>query len=218
MRIVLLGSTGRTGLRVIDAALARGAEVLALARDPDRLGARRDRVRVLVGDARDEALLRDALRPGDVLISALGASPGDDVVARGTARAVDAMEAAGVDRILVVVGAGVLLSDEGVPRHALPDYPPQFRRIGAQHQAALEACARSSRSWVVVGCPRIVDADPTGRLEARVDRLPPGIDEVTTGDLAALLVREALAPTFARTRIGVNQSDGTARATPGAPR
>lgn len=207
MRIVVVGATGRTGLRVVDAALARGVDVLAVVRDPTRLGDRRARVAAAVGDARDEAALLRWLRPDDAVISALGGGrgAGGDGVGEGTARVVAAMEAVGARRFLGVVGAGILLSDQGVPRHALPDYPPPFRAISVQHQAALAACERSSRAWVMVGCPRIVDADATGRLVTRRDHLPPGIDQVTTGDLGDLLVSEALSPTVERGRLGVNQ-------------
>ncbi len=207
MRLVVAGATGRTGLRVLDAALARGVEVLALVRDPGRLEGRR--VGAAVGDVRDGAFLARSLRAGDVAISALGSARDDaagDVVAHGTAQLVAALEAAGASRVLGVVGAGVLLSETGVPRHALPDYPPQFRRIGAQHQAALEAFERSTLSWAMVGCPRIVDAGATGLLNVALDVLPPGLGQVTTGDLAELLVREATAPTVVRRRLGVNQA------------
>jgi putative NADH-flavin reductase len=207
VRLVVAGATGRTGLRVLDAALARGLDILALVREPARLEGRR--VEAAVGDVRDGAFLARVLRAGDVAVSALGSARDDasgDAVALGTAQLVAALEAAGAPRVLGVVGAGILLDEHGVPRHALRDYPPQFRRIGAQHQAALDACERSTLSWVMVGCPRIVDADATGRLHVLPDRLPPGLGQVTTGDLAELLVREAVAPTVARRRLGVNQA------------
>jgi putative NADH-flavin reductase len=208
-RVVIVGATGRTGLRVLDAAVARGVAVLAVVRDADKLGARRGRVRVAAGDARDGGFLRAALGPGDAVISALGSGrddPAGDAVARGTEAILAAMEAVGAGRFLGVLGAGVLLDEEGVQRHARPDYPPQFRRIAAQHQAALEACQRSRVSWALLGCPRIVDGDATGRLAVLRERLPPGIGQVSTGDLAALLVREALTPSAEGVRLGVNQS------------
>ncbi len=209
MRLVVVGASGRTGLRIVDAALGQHLDVVALVRDPAKLGQRAERVRVVAGDARDGESLRGALRTGDAVVSALGQPRDDadgDTLALATAGLVRAMQAAGASRLLAVVGAGVLLSSEGVPRHSLPDYPPMFRRISTQHQAVLAACERSSLSWMVVGCPRIVDADPTGSLQVLRDHLPTGLDQVTTGDLAELLVREALSPTFERTRVGVNQA------------
>lgn len=208
MRLVVIGARGRTGRRVVDEGLARGGDVLAVVRAAGP-GDARARVAVAEGDARDDAFLRRVLRADDVVVSALGATrdePDGGAVSRGTAALVAAMEEVGARRLLCVVGAGVLLSEDGVPRHALPDYPARFRPIGREHQAALDACARSSLSWIVVGCPRIVDADATGLLRARVDHLPPGTGQVTTGDLAALLVGEALAPAHARVRLGVNQA------------
>lgn len=208
MRLVIVGSTGRTGLRVVDLAHARGADLLALVRDPVKLGASRAHLPFAAGDALDQAFLARTLRAGDVVISALGGSRDTpDSLSRSMQNLVAAMESAGASRVLAVGGAGILLSESGVPRHALPDYPPQFREIGRQHQASLSACERSSLDWVFLGCPRIVEADATGRLRVMPNHLPPGLGQVTTGDLAELLVREALTPTASRTRLGVNQAE-----------
>ncbi len=209
MRLVVVGASGRTGLRVVDAALAQDLDVVALVRDPAKLGHRAERVCVVTGDARDAESLRAAVRTGDAVVSALGQTRNDaddQALALATLALVSAMQAVGASRLLAVVGAGVLLTNDGVPRHSLPDYPHAFRRISVQHQAVLAACERSSLSWMVVGCPRIVDAEATGSLRTLRDHLPPGLDQVTTGDLAELLVREAVSPTFERTRVGVNQA------------
>ena len=72
MRLVVIGATGRTGLRVVSAAQTTGTAVLALVRSPHRLGERRERVEVAVGDVRDSDFLRRTLRADDVVVSALG--------------------------------------------------------------------------------------------------------------------------------------------------
>lgn len=208
MKLILIGATGRTGLRTVATAVARGANVRALVRDPQKLGALQACVDVAVGDVHDLDFLIREISSDDVVISALGAranAPGEDTVGRGTATLVTAMERVGTRRFLGVVGAGVLLNEAGVPRHTLPDYPARFLPISVQHQAALNACERSALSWVLVGCPQIVDGDATGRLRVQRHQLPAGIGRVTTGDLAELLVGEALSPTVSCVRLGVNE-------------
>ena len=50
----------------------------------------------------------------------------------------------------------------------------------------------------------LVDGDASERIHELRDFLPDGSGRVTTGDVAALLLREALTTTHARTRLGVN--------------
>jgi len=116
---------------------------------------------------------------------------------------VTALAAAGGKRVLAVVGAGVLQLDATTKRNEHPSYPAQFRAIGAEHQRVHDALATSGLSWLLVCTPRIVDGDATGKLVSKPSYLPDGKGEVTTGDVAALLVREAVTPTHAM-RLGVN--------------
>jgi putative NADH-flavin reductase len=52
MRLVIFGTTGSTGRRVVERAIAEGHEVTAFVRDPSRMSARHERLNV-VGDAFD---------------------------------------------------------------------------------------------------------------------------------------------------------------------
>lgn len=70
--VAVLGGTGRIGRHVVAEALARGAEVRVLVRDPSRLPVRDDRLEVLRGDARDAAAVRRVLEGATAVISSLG--------------------------------------------------------------------------------------------------------------------------------------------------
>lgn len=80
MRIAVLGATGRTGHTLVEQALARGHQVVALVRRPEAFtvsdpGAR-DRVEVRRADVTSPATFPD-LSDVDVVVSALGISKGD---------------------------------------------------------------------------------------------------------------------------------------------
>jgi uncharacterized protein YbjT (DUF2867 family) len=108
-KILVLGGTGGTGRLIVAQALARGHEVTALVRSAEKArhlaGAK-----LVVGDARDEAALREALKGQDAVVSALGppASPFREVTLLSTAtRAlVRAMEAERVARLVCITGIG----------------------------------------------------------------------------------------------------------------
>jgi uncharacterized protein YbjT (DUF2867 family) len=53
LNLTVLGAAGRTGREIVGQALEAGHAVTVLVRHPEKLGALRARVTVVVGDARD---------------------------------------------------------------------------------------------------------------------------------------------------------------------
>ena len=108
-KILVLGATGGTGRLIVSQALARGYDVTALVRSPDKA---RDLegAKLVAGDARDEAALRKAVKGQDAVVSALGtpASPFREVTLLSTAtRAlVGAMKVEQVARLVCITGMG----------------------------------------------------------------------------------------------------------------
>ena len=83
MKIAVLGSTGATGRLVVAQAVARGHQVTALARNPDRLAdpavhGAADNLRAVRADVGDPASVLAAVEGADVVISALGITKGQD--------------------------------------------------------------------------------------------------------------------------------------------
>lgn len=80
MRIAVLGATGKTGRTVVEQAVARGHEIVALVRNPENFAASdidpQGRVEVRKGDVTIPATFPD-LSDVDVVVSALGISKGD---------------------------------------------------------------------------------------------------------------------------------------------
>lgn len=108
-KILVLGATGPTGRHIVSQALARGYDVTILVRSPEKAADMKG-AKIVVGDARDETMLRQAVNGRDAVISALGtpASPFRDVTLLSTAtRAlVSAMKAEHVSRLVTITGMG----------------------------------------------------------------------------------------------------------------
>lgn len=108
-KILILGATGPTGRLIVTQALARGYDVTALVRSPEKAGDLKG-AKLIVGDARDKNALRQALKSRNAVISALGtpASPFRKVTLLSTAtRAlVNAMKAEQVSRLVCITGIG----------------------------------------------------------------------------------------------------------------
>jgi putative NADH-flavin reductase len=108
-RILVLGASGGTGRLIVAQALARGLEVTVLLRSPEK-AADLAGARVILGDARDGAVLRQALEGQEAVVSALGtpASPFREVtlLSSATRALVEAMKAEAVSRLVVITGIG----------------------------------------------------------------------------------------------------------------
>jgi NADH dehydrogenase len=110
--LLLTGATGQVGSALLGRLLARGTPVRCLVRDPRRLGARRVRVQIALGDLADPPSFRNALRGVDTVVH-LAASIRDqrrgsieELNGIATWRMVQAAERAGVQRFLFCSALG----------------------------------------------------------------------------------------------------------------
>ncbi|MDH4037853.1 MAG: SDR family oxidoreductase [Candidatus Krumholzibacteria bacterium] len=110
MRILIVGANGGTGRELVKQALERGHHVTALARSPAKVKLTHDHLTVAKGDVMDPASLAAAVRGQDAVVCALGhkrwLGP-SKILSQGTRNLVDAMNAAGVKRLVVETALGV---------------------------------------------------------------------------------------------------------------
>jgi uncharacterized protein YbjT (DUF2867 family) len=111
--LLLTGATGLVGSTLLDRLLAEGTEVRCLVRDPRRLGARRVRVQIALGDLTDPPSFRNALRGVHTVVH-LAASIRDqprgsieELNGIATWRMVEAAERQGVERFVFFSALGV---------------------------------------------------------------------------------------------------------------
>ena len=168
MKIVIIGATRGTGEKLLEQALERGHEVTALVRDESRLSARHPNLTVVEGDALDADSVERVVRGQDAVLSTLGAPAlaRTSVRADGAGVLVEAMERAGVDRLMSLSSMGVRESIEGLPfflkRVVIPFY---LRRAFDDHAAQEERIERSSLDWTVVRPSSLGDGPATGSYE-----------------------------------------------------
>jgi uncharacterized protein YbjT (DUF2867 family) len=159
--LLLTGATGQVGSVLLDRLLAEGVPVRCLVREPRRLGARRVRVQIALGDLADPPSFRNAMRGVDTVVH-LAASIRDqprgsieELVGIATWRMVQAAERAGVERFL-------FFSALGANTHSRARF---LRAKALAEQAVREAGVRS-----VVFAPSLVYA-PGDRWLTLLERL-----------------------------------------------
>jgi putative NADH-flavin reductase len=204
--IAIFGASGRTGQRLVRAALAHGHTVRALVRDAARLEAR-EGLTVVVGDVMHPGDVARAVAGADGALSALGggttAAPGD-TRSRGVRHIVEALEAQGGGRIVALGGGGVLDATHAPGlRSEQPTFPAVFRHVTAEHRATWECLRASSLAWTYVCPPDIPDGDATGTYRVTADVMPDQPRALRTGDLAEFMVVEFSTRAFVGHRVGI---------------
>ncbi|MER8407754.1 SDR family oxidoreductase [Mesorhizobium sp. M1307] len=161
--ILVLGATGPTGRHIVSQAVSRGYDVTLLVRSPEK-AANMKGVKIVVGDARDEKVLRQAVKGRDAVISALGtpASPFREVTLLSTAtRAlVSAMKAEHVSRLVAITGMGA--GDSAGHGGFLFDkliFPLLLRKIYADKNRQEAIIKGSDLDWTIVR-PSVLNNKP----------------------------------------------------------
>ncbi|RKH09469.1 hypothetical protein D7V97_16565 [Corallococcus sp. CA053C] len=156
-RLLILGATGRTGTQLLDLALARGHQVTAFVRSPQKILQRHPALTVVQGNPLHTDPLAQVLPGHDAILSALGPSGREafrpsTLLAECAASTVAAMERASVKR-LVLVSAALLFPGGGL-RFAF------FRKLIQHHLrdlVAAEAVIRATPfAWTIARPPRLI--------------------------------------------------------------
>jgi putative NADH-flavin reductase len=171
MRLFVLGATGRTGVELIDLALARH-QVTAFVRSPEKITRRDERLAVVKGDVHEPDEVATALAGHDAVISALGPAPrqaifGSTLMHESATSTLRAMRSAGVRRLLVVSSA--LLFPGGGPGVGF------FRALINHHlrdsKRMEEVVTESELEWTIARPPRLIMTRDEG-YRAEEGRLP----------------------------------------------
>lgn len=109
-RILIIGSTGGTGRRLVEQALERGYDVTAMARDPAKLGIEHPQLNVVPGDVLDYESVTAAMQGQDAVLSALGHKRfffPTRILSDGTQNVLNAMQDNGVKRFVCETSLGI---------------------------------------------------------------------------------------------------------------
>lgn len=194
MKIAVVGATGRTGRQVVEQALARGDDVLALARRPEALPRRGPGLVSAAADVLDRAVLTERLAGTDAVVSALGIGSSRRptvVYSDGIANILHAMDAHAIRKLAVIsaVPAGPRAEQPFGQRHLI--IPILERVFGATYDdmRRMEALLRGSDlDWICLLPPRLISKKPTGRYRVDATRPLSKARSITCADLATALL------------------------------
>ncbi len=205
MKVALIGATGFVGQALLEELLARGHDVTALARHPEKLAAH-PHLHTIKADAQDAAQVQAAVAGNDAVISAFNAGWSNPDIYRdfmsGTRAIVAGTKAAGVKRYIVIGGAGSLYAPDGTQLVDSPNFPAAiFDGANAARDALNELQQETTLDWTQLSPPVAFHGggptERTGRYRVGSDtplNTGDGVGTISPADLALAVVDELETP------------------------
>lgn len=210
MKIVVFGARGRIGERIVQEALSRGHDVIAVIRDADKAQQAQEHFTIAAGDAANAADVARVAAGADVVVSAVGPSPAHSPTFLSDAAhaLLEGMRQAGAQRLLIVGGAGSLEVAPGQHLLDSPEFNPAWRPTALAHRDALNVYrAEKDLNWTYLSpADQIFPGERTGHYRTGGDQLlrdAEGHSRISMEDYAVALVDEIEQPKHPRQRFTV---------------
>ncbi|MGC4389999.1 NAD(P)-dependent oxidoreductase [Agrobacterium sp. M50-1] len=199
-KIALIGASGNAGSRILKELSDRGHPVTAIARNPEKI-ASLPGVVAKKGDAFDQAGLSDLLKGHDAVISSVHFTASDP------ATLIEAVRASGVQRYLVVGGAGSLEIAPGQRVVDLPDFPAAYKAEATKGAEFLDLLKQEKQlDWTFLSpSAEFLPGERTGKFRIGKDNLLSNGEgsRISFEDYAIALVDEIEKPQHSRQRFTV---------------
>lgn len=175
MKIVLFGASGTIGSAIATEALSRGHQVTAVVRDPTRVGLSHEALSLVAGDVLDPSKVVTLVAGHDVVACAVGPRLPEDeprLVVDAARSLIDGLTRAGVNRLVVVGGAGSLEVAPGVQLVDTPEFPTAWKPIALAHRDALAVYREADLDWTYISPAALIrPGNRTGQYRTGTDQL-----------------------------------------------
>ncbi|MCZ7471918.1 NAD(P)-dependent oxidoreductase [Agrobacterium sp. O3.4] len=199
-KIALVGASGNAGSRILKELSDRGHQVTAIARAPEKI-ASLPNVVAKKGDVFDQVGLSELLRGHDAVISSVHFTASDPL------KLIEAVRASGVQRYLVVGGAGSLEIAPGQRVVDLPDFPAAYKAEATKGAEFLDLLKEEKQlDWTFLSpSAEFVPGERTGKFRIGKDSLLSNDEgsRISFEDYAIALVDEIEKPQHSRQRFTV---------------
>lgn len=198
MKIALFGATGGTGSQILQQALHQGHTIHALVRNPANFAQTHPNLMVFPGDVRQQKPVNDCVAGAEAVICALGTRQGEEPVeVAGTRTILQAMQAHGLKRIIVVTSIGVGDSKDQVPAFFKLLMKTALRKVMAAKEEQEQLVKQSGLDWVIVRPGGLTNGPPTGRYTYGLEKTITA-GQVARADVADFVLSQLSDDTFLR--------------------
>jgi len=178
MNIAIIGASGFVGSALVNEAVRRGHQITAISRHPENIPSDSDLVTTKSVDVNNKEALAGVLNGHDAVLTAF--HPGRDDpnqykdYVNGHKTIQSAVKKSGVDRWLVIGGAGSLYNDSGDQLVDTPEFPDDFKEEASAARDYLDILKKEDDlQWTYLS-PAVmmnpgIDTGRTGKYRKNTD-------------------------------------------------
>jgi len=211
MKVAVIGASGQIGAFIRDEALARGHQVTAIVRHPEKITVQNRHLTVVEADILKDKV-EELVKGHDAVISAY--NPGwsnPDIYneqIEGYKAIITGVRKSGIKRLLVVGGAGTLEVAPGVQLLDRASFPEQVKKgVLATRETLCMLKDEKELEWTFLSPPAMIAAgERTGHYRVGKDQLlknKEGESKISTQDYAVAMLDELENPQHIRERFTI---------------
>ena len=209
MKLAIIGASGFVGSALVEESLNRGHAVTAIVRHPEKITVTHPDLTIRQGDALDAGTVAHLVAGHDAVLSAYNAGwanpnlyddflKGSEAIEKGT-------EAAGVNRLLVIGGAGSLEAAPGVQLVDTPQFPADWKAGATAARDYLNVLRKNTTlDWTFLSpAINLAPGERTGTFRLGTEQPvfnEKGESAISVKDLAVAVLDEIEKPQFIQKR------------------
>lgn len=190
-KIALIGGTGKSGKYLVRELIKNALPSKLLLRHPEDFDLAHPFVEIVAGDVRDAGSVAALLKDCQAVISTLGQSKGEpSVFSQATRNVLQAMQAYGIKRYIVITGLSVNApgDNKGSAAKAATEWmKTHYAETTNDKQVEYEILSASKLNWTLVRLPLIEQTEVRSAVRISLEDCPG--KQISAANLAHFLVR-----------------------------
>ena len=201
MKVVIFGANGKTGILLVEQALAKGHQVIAYIRRAGSILIENPKLKIVVGNLNEPLKMKDALTGADACISALGGgslTKHSIEMINGIKTIVSVMEIAKVHRLIYLSSLGAGESLYLIPQPLRFLLSNMFLRVPlADHNTNEDNIRKSKLQWTLVRPGSLTNGQLTGDLKHGSDKTKiKGGASISRANVASFMIQQLTETTY----------------------
>ena len=195
MKVVIFGANGKTGILLVEQALAKGHQVVAYIRRPESILIDNPKLKIIIGNLNEPLKMKDAITGADACVSTLGGgslTKHSIETMNGIKNIISIMEIAKVQRFIYLSSLGAGESRFLIPQPLRFILTRFFLRVPlADHNFNEGNIIKSKLDWTLVRPGSLTDGQLTGDLKYGDDKTKmKGNSSISRANVALFILQQ----------------------------
>jgi len=210
MKVVIFGANGKTGILLVEQALAKGHQVIAYIRRPGSILIENPKLKIVVGNLNEPLKMKDTIIGADACISALGGgslTKHSVEMMNGIKNIISIMEITKVHRLIYLSSLGANESRYLIPQPLRFFLTNILLRVPlADHTTNENNIRKSKLQWTIVRPGSLTDGQLTGDLRHETENTKlKGNAGISRANVASFIIQQLTDSTYQQKAVWLSE-------------